>query len=325
MLKHEVKMTKQLVLEDRIKMEALLDADISISNIAKQLGRHRSTIHRERNREGVLTKEYSATIYQNQVKQNMMRNQKEKAPLSETIKVVEDKILNEQWSPEQISHWLIREGKQSISHTWIYKHVKEDKSQGGELHNHLRRGGSYSKGPKEYKGKIKNRVSIEERPDAVNQRTRLGDYEIDLIVGPKNKGAILTAVDRKSRKCCLGKLDGKTADGVRNKVISLLPDNTLTVTSDNGTEFSHHEKIASEKNLKYYFAHPYASYERGSIENLNGLIRQYIPKGQVFDAIDDERLKEIENKLNNRPRKVLGFLSPIEYVEKYSDVSQLRV
>ena len=125
-------------------------------------------------------------------------------PEEETIRRIEEKIVNEQWSPEQISGWLKLKHGILISHTWIYQHVEKDKNEGGELSNYMRRG-KYSFEPREYKGKIKDRITIDERPEIINQRKRLGDFEIYLIVGPKNKGAILTAVDRLSRRCIIKK------------------------------------------------------------------------------------------------------------------------
>jgi IS30 family transposase len=319
-------MTKHLTIEERIKMEALIGANISADKIATQLRRHRSTIYREISRSGVNLPSYSAYEYQKQARLNMSRNQDDKKPSKETIKIIEAKILNEQWSPEQISQWLSKERVASISHTWIYQYIKEDQVEGGELNNHLRRGiSSYRKGHKPYNGKIKNRVSIERRPDIINNRARCGDYEVDLIVGPKNHGAILTMIDRKSRECRIAKLDGKSAISVTKAVIKIVPTNVLSITSDNGNEFANHEQISLEKNLQYYFAHPYASYERGSIENLNGLIRQYIPKGTEFENVDEVTIKDIERKLNNRPRKVLDFLTPIEYTKKYEYESRLSV
>lgn len=315
-------MAQHLTIEERIKLEALLDADVSLNEISKQLGRHRTTIYRERRRVGVLSPKYTANKYQEQARRNMSRDQSSKGPSKDTIKIIEEKILNDQWSPEQISNWLRKHKQESPCHTWIYKHIRADKDQGGELHNNLRRG-NYLKGHKAYKGKIKNRISIEHRPEEINHRSRCGDYEIDLIVGPKNRGAILTIVDRLSRECRLEKLDGKSAESVTAAVISCLPENVLSVTSDNGSEFSNHEIISKTRALKYYFAHPYASYERGSIENLNGLVRQYIPKGKSFDTIDNNEVKIIESKLNDRPRKVLEFMTPLEYVKKHACVLRL--
>ena len=152
----------------------------------------------------------------------------------------------------------------------------------------------------------------------MQERSRLGDYEIDLIVGPKNKGAILTVVDRVSRECVIRKLANKSAPEVALVVSQAIKIGAHTITSDNGTEFTNHENIAKALNVQYFFATPYASYERGSIENLNGLIRQYVPKGKGFDNIEEDELNIIENKLNNRPRKVLDFLSPVEYRSNYN-------
>lgn len=249
---------------------------------------HRSTIYRELNRLGICDEQYNAELYHKQARQNMGR-QLEKTPSEKTILFINKKIVDEQWSPEQISNWLKLHDYQTVSHTWIYQHIARDKIDGGELHNHMRRG-NYSKGHKEYKGTIINRVSIEARPSIVNKRERLGDYEIDLIVGIKNKGAILSIIDRRSRKCILEKLDNKTSLSVCTKIIDSLDTKAQhihTITSDNGTEFTEHEMVSKKLNIDYYFAHPYASYERGSIENLNGLVRQYIPKGTDFINVNN--------------------------------------
>ena len=311
-------MSQHMSTEERIKIETLLSLGTSTKQIALYLGRHSSTIYRELHRPGICDKQYNAVAYHNQARQNMGRKL-EKSPSEEIILLVNKKILDEQWSPEQISNWLKLHDHESVSHTWIYQHIAQDKIAGGELHNHMRHG-KYSKGHREYKGTIINRVSIELRPSIVNKRDRLGDYEIDLIVDPKNKGAILSIIDRLSRECILEKLDDKTSLSACGKTIESLllqEKKPHTITSDNGTEFTDHELVSKELKIDYYFAHPYASYERGSIENLNGLVRQYIPKGTEFTNIENSVLKEIQNKLNNRPRKILGFLTPIEYTKKY--------
>ena len=311
-------MSQHMSTEERIKIETLLSLGTSTKQITLYLGRHRSTIYRELHRPGICDKQYNAVAYHNQARQNMGRKL-EKSPSEEIILLVNKKILDEQWSPEQISNWLKLHDHESVSHTWIYQHIAQDKIAGGELHNHMRHG-KYSKGHREYKGTIINRVSIELRPSIVNKRDRLGDYEIDLIVGPKNKGAILSIIDRLSRECILEKLDDKTSLSACGKTIESLllqEKKPHTITSDNGTEFTDHELVSKELKIDYYFAHPYASYERGSIESLNGLVRQYIPKGTEFTNIENSVLKEIQNKLNNRPRKILGFLTPIEYTKKY--------
>jgi IS30 family transposase len=314
-------MNKHLQKEERIKMQTLLDAGKSIDDISVYLNRHRSTIYREMNRAGIEQEGYSAELYHIQSRVNMIRNQNDNIPSESTIRIIEKLIIQEQWSPEQISNWLRIQGHETVSHSWIYQYIARDKAGGGELSNHLRRGGSYQKGPKEYRGKIPNRVPIEQRPEIVTKRTRLGDYEIDLIVGPKNKGSILTVVDRVSRECTIRKLANKSASELESIVSQAIKGDAHTITSDNGTEFTNHQSIAKSLNIQYFFANPYASYERGSIENLNGLIRQYIPKGKEFDDIEQNELDIIQNKLNNRPRKVLAFLSPIEYRDNYNVIN----
>jgi IS30 family transposase len=308
-------MLGNISLEERIKIQTLNDKGCKVVEIANYIGRHKSSIYRELSKTGT-DGQYDYRYAQELTSLNMIRNLNQ-GPATETIDIIENKILTEQWSPEQISGWLNLHHNIAISHTWIYSHIDSDRKAGGELSNHLRHG-KYTSEPKEYKGKIPDRVSIEKRPEIINERSRLGDFEIDLIVGPKNRGAILSIIDRLSRYCILHKLSGKTASEIEASVIKALDDyngEKHSITSDNGTEFTNHTAISKSLNIDYYFAHPYASYERGSIENLNGLIRQYIPKGTHFSDIEDGFVKNIEGKLNNRPRKVLGFMTPIEYNE----------
>ena len=178
------------------------------------------------------------------------------------------------------------------------------------------------------KEKLKNGTTIDQRPEIINERKRLGDFEIDLIVGPKNKGAILTVVDRLSRQCIIEKLGSKGSKEIKNILFNAFKNydgEKHSITSDNGSEFILHEEIAEELEIDYYFAHPYASYERGSIENLNGLIRQYIPKGTVFDDINQTYVKQIEEKLNSRSRKILNFMTPQEFYDRMRITTQSKL
>ena len=151
-----------------------------------------------------------------------------------------------------------------------------------------------------------------------NNRERIGDIETDLIVSPKNQGSsLVSSIDRKSRFCCLQKINNKTKELVSDTVVNSLRGigfDILSITTDNGTEFADHKIISEKLKTKYYFADPYSSYQRGSVEQLNGLVRRFIPKGTHIDSIDESIVKMVENKLNNRPREVLGWLSPIEYL-----------
>ena len=190
--------------------------------------------------------------------------------------------------------------------------------EGGALHTHLRfyhTGHKRAKYGAKYNGKIKDRVSISKRPDIVDEMTRIGDFEIDTIIGSNRKGAISTAVDRGSKLVKISSPTTKKADEVEEeikRILSPFKDKIETITSDNGFEFSNHKSISNSLDCDYYFCHPYSSWERGLNEYTNGLIRQYIPKGTSFKHITTEYIQEIEDKLNNRPRKSLNWKTPNE-------------
>ena len=204
-----------------------------------------------------------------------------------------------------------------------------DKHTGGDLHRHLRcqkkrrkRYGSY-----ERRGILKNRVSIDERPAIVDIRQRLGDWEVDTIIGKGHRHAIVSLVERKSRLALLRKVESKTAQAVTDAVIELmksLPIRTHTITADNGKEFADHDRIAKKLNTDVYFAHPYSSWERGTNENTNGLIRQYFPKKRSFVTITQQEIDFVMERLNNRPRKCLGFKSPNQVFFNHSSAVALR-
>jgi len=171
-----------------------------------------------------------------------------------------------------------------------------------------KRYGSY-----DHRGQIKGRVSIDERPAIVEARKRIGDWEIDTIIGKRHKGALLSLVDRKTKFTLIKKLPKRQADLVAQAAVDLLnPYKVYTITADNGQEFAHHEYIKAHLKTTVYFAHPYHAWERGLCENTNGLIRQYFPKGMSFDKITDEHVHIVMNRLNNRPRKTLGYKTPNE-------------
>jgi IS30 family transposase len=224
-------------------------------------------------------------------------------------------LLREEWSPEQISGWLAAEKQIKISHEWIYQAVIDDKSQKGDLHLHLRcqkqrkkRYGAYS-----CRGQIKERVSIDERPSIVDERSRIGDWEADTVIGRQGGEVLVTLVERKTRLSLIGLAINKTAQAVKETILALLRplmDQVKTLTYDNGKEFAYHKAISAALNSEAYFAHPYHSWERGLNENTNGLIRQYLPKKMDFKSVAEEDVRQIQNKLNNRPRKCLGFKTP---------------
>ena len=206
----------------------------------------------------------------------------------------------------------------SLHHETLYRLIYADKAAGGDLYKHLRvvskpyrkRYGSYDR-----RGKIKNRVDIDERPAEVAQRGRIGDWEGDTIMGKGRQSALLTMVERKTLYTVIIRLTGKHADLLAQAAIKgmkALKDQIETITFDNGLEFSEHENIARALDADIYFAHPYASWERGINENTNGLIRQYFPKGTDFNLVSDKEIQYVMDRLNNRPRKTRDCRSPNE-------------
>ncbi|MGZ4970570.1 MAG: IS30 family transposase, partial [Methylobacter sp.] len=203
-------------------------------------------------------------------------------------------------------------------HERIYQHIWTDKRNGGTLYQHLRHSHKKRKkryGSKDKRGQIRNRISIDERPEIVAQKTRIGDWEIDTVIGKNHQGALVTIVDRVSKFTLIKKVASKHAEVVTEATVSLLQpylDKTLTITADNGKEFAGHEKIKEQLNAVVYFAHPYSSWERGLNENTNGLIRHYFTKGSRFENITDDAVEAVMHKLNHRPRKTLNFKTPHE-------------
>jgi IS30 family transposase len=309
----------QLTQEQRYQIYALLKIGHNGTEIAKVLGIHKSTISRELRRNcgqrGYRPKQaHFLAIGRRYHRQVRIQ--------PETWKMIEDKLKLD-WSPEQISGWLNRVHAIHVSHEWIYQYILMDKRWGGQLFKHLRCKKKRRKryGGDDRRGQLPNRVSIEQRPAIVEQRQRMGDWEVDTIVGKRHHQAIVTLVERKSRLVLLRKVEQRTADLVSHAIIDLLQpvSNSLhTITADNGKEFAEHEKIARELNVNFFFAHTYAAWERGANENMNGLIRQYLPKKRDFTFVDETEVELIMDRVNNRPRKCLGFVSPLE---KFFDFS----
>jgi IS30 family transposase len=304
-----------LTIEERYLIHAHKTSGKMIPEIAQILGRNKTTVYRE------IGRNTGGRGYRpKQADQLASRRQSEKPKAikmtEETIALIDVKI-KEDWSPEQISGRLFNEEGISISPETIYQHILKDKAAGGVLHSHLRcqkkNKKRYGTKPSDKRGQIKNKVSIEERPQIVEDKTRKGDWEGDLIIGKNHKRALVTLADRKTKKVKIAIVDSKHAGPVSQAIIELLAGETkFTVTLDNGKEFAGHETIKDQTGAAVYFAHPYSSWERGLNENTNGLIRQYFPKGSCFEHITDEDVRRVENILNNRPRKTLGFLTPNE-------------
>ena len=304
----------QLTREQRYQIYALMKAGQNQSRIANLIGCHKSTISRElrRNRglKGYRPYQADELAYDRQIAAYRSRI------AWQTWEEVE-RLLRQDWSPEQITGRLKLEQQPTVSHECIYLYVYAEKRRGGTLHRHLR---SQKKQRKRYsgyirRGQIPNRISIDKRPQIVASKGRFGDWEADTIVGGRHKGGILSVVERKSKLTRLRKLASKGAAEMKDNAIALLAplaDKVHTITVDNGKEFCEHELIAAGLKARLFFAHPYASWERGLNENTNGLVRQYFPKKYEFAKITDQDLQQVEDLLNNRPRKTLGYRTPNE-------------
>jgi IS30 family transposase len=233
-----------------------------------------------------------------------------------------EQLLRQDWSPEQVSGWLAKEKRIRVSHERIYQYIERiyqyiyaDKARGSTLSKHLRcrkrrrkRYGSYDR-----RGRLPNCRSIEERPKIVDQRKRVGDWEADTIIGQNHQQAIHSLVERKSKLCFLKKVERNTAQAVEQAIEELLlpvAGRVKTITSDNGREFANHQSIEKKLQATFYFAHPFAAWERGTNENTNGLVRQYFPKGSDFSKITESDIQRVTARLNNRPRKRLNYRTP---------------
>jgi len=309
---------KQLTLQKRYQIWALLQQGYRQKEIAEQLGVHPSTISREirRNWDTHTDKyEYTTAHF------NAEHRHKSKPKYTVITLQIESYIrekLKAGWSPEQIAGRMKYEGVGSISHETIYQFIYRNKANRGRLYKYLRhRNKKYHKRCNYYqrRGIIIDRVMIEKRPKIVEKKKRIGDLEIDTVIGKDHIGALVTAVDRKSKFTLIKKVSSKHAEVVTSALIEMLePIKPVikTITSDNGKEFAYHKRVSQVLDTDFYFANPYHSWERGLNEHTNGLIRQYLPKKTDFTQISKEEIVTIQDKLNHRPRKVLNYRTPYE-------------
>lgn len=305
----------RLTLEHRYQIKALKDSGLSIRGIAKVILVSPSTVSRELKRTSKNYFPKSAQAHAEERRKLQGAKKKIKAALQLTI----DGCLEQQWSPEQISGRLKRDDIH-INYETIYKYIYSSKDTG--LFKHLRRKRKWRRTRREHENRStngfrRNQSWIEERPAVVEERKRLGDFERDLILGKESR--MLTIVDRVSKKTKIKKLPRHSSHETHFATLELLSGFKVhTITNDNGPEFSLHSLTAKELNAQIYFARPYCSWQRGTNENTNGLLRQYYPKGTDFNAISDEEIQKIEDRLNNRPRKSLGYLTPNEVHKRLS-------
>jgi IS30 family transposase len=300
----------------------LLKAGLTQAQISLNLGRHKSTISREVSRNSGLRgyRPRQACL----LAENRALNSRNARQITDADWLCVKSYLREQWSPEQIASEV------SMSHETIYRRVYADKAIGGDLYKSLRcqrkRRKRYA-GGRDRRGQILGRRPICERPRHIEERLQIGHWEGDTLIGKSHKHAIVSLVERKSGYAVLAKVEKKTADLVSTAIIKrLMPisERVQTLTFDNGKEFANHASIDKALGSTTYFADPYSSWQRGSNENLNGLIRQYIPKSRPLSTVTDNELEKIERLLNTRPRKRLGYKTPIEIFTSQLNCVALR-
>ncbi|MBK1854597.1 IS30 family transposase [Verrucomicrobiaceae bacterium 5K15] len=319
---------RHLSKEERCVIGALRMQRLSLRAIAQHLGRSPSTISREikrnsRSQDGRYRASHADSNY------NARKRWARRGSRFDwgEWKIVE-RCIRDEYSPEQTAGRLKREGTLSISHETIYLHIWRNKKLGGTLYTHLR--GSRKRrrkrwGRNDSRGRLPGKTMITERPDAANLRQEIGHWELDSVLGSiSGRHCISTVVDRMSGYLMIGKLEARTKSETNlrlSKLISRCEGRFKTITPDNGTEFHGYRELEQKHGVKFYFAHPYHSWERGTNENTNGLIRQYLPKRQSMHNLTQAKCNAIANKLNNRPRKRLGYLTPNEVFHGLSNVA----
>ncbi len=309
---------RQITPGERYMLAALRKQGLNQSQIATALGRHRSSISREIRRNSCqLDGRYRASKAQERTNGRRSRSRRNQRFTARDFAQVEE-LIRRQWSPEQVAGHLGRIGQLTISHETIYRHIWRDKREGGLLYAHLR--GARKRRRKRYgsydsRGRLAGKRLIGERPPEVETRREVGHWEIDTVMGMGSKDCIVSIVERKTGLLLIGKLEDRTTESLNRRVIHLIRrqgERFETVTADNGTEFHDYKGIEQRTGVTFYFATPHHAWERGSNENANGLIRQYLPKGASMEGLSQQQCNAIAGKLNTRPRKRLGFRTPLE-------------
>ena len=310
---------QQITSPERYIISALKIQGLSVREIADHLGRHRSTIYNElkRNSCHIIDGYYRPSKAHRRAVARRRRSRRNRHYTDADFSIVR-KLLRKQWSPEQIVGSLYENNQPCFSHETLYQYIWRDKAEGGTLWTHLRCAQKQRR--KRYRaydsrGRLANKRHISERPISVESRRILGHWEIDTVMGKGSLDCIVTLVERKTGFVQIGKLRNRTALSLNKKTIALIrrdPDAFKTITSDNGTEFHQYKMIEKQFNARFYFANPYHSWERGTNENTNGLIRQYLPKGTSMENLTQQQCNAIAHKLNTRPRKRLNFKTPEE-------------
>lgn len=327
-----MKKYKQLTIHQRYQIEALLETGISKSEIAEIIGVDPSTIYRELTRNiakrGRTAGSYIATNAQRRA-DIRHKSKPKQLLLTEQLKArIAGLLRYEKWSPELISKRLAIEDKACVSHETIYQWIWDTKkskkkadAKYSKLYKHLKHGSRRQKrgNAKDKRGAIKNRVGIDQRPDVIDYRERIGDIEVDLMMGSNHKSALLVMTDRATLITMMEKLSGKEAEEVYEKMEKRLTNFSSswvkTLTFDNGKEFAQHQKIGRLLNAKTYFTRPYTSQDKGTVENRIGVIRRFFPKKTDLRKVSGKRIKEVERLLNYRPIRKFNYNNPIEVLK----------
>ena len=308
---------RQITFEERYTLGLLRRQGLSSATIACILGRHRSTILREIRR----NRARSDGRYRAQLADWYARGRRSRSRRNRRFSAADwarvEALLRKDWSPEQVAGWLRRQGLLAISHETIYRYIWADKHDGGTLHGHLR--GARKKRRKRYgsyesRGRVAGKRPITTRPVIVEARAQLGHWEADTVLGP-GRPCILSMVERKTGYVLIGKLLARTTAEVNRRATQLIVRQrraVRTITADNGTEFHGYAALEQATGTRFYFATPHHAWERGTNENTNGLIRQYLPKGQNMARLKQHDCNAIARQLNRRPRKRLGYRTPEE-------------
>ncbi len=306
----------QLKDHQRHQIEAYLKSGKRKNFIAEALDVSGSTIYRECKRNSSPTGIYHGSKAHLSSTKRKQRYCNPRSFDTHKRKLIKEYLLQEQWSPKQLVGYGKIKQIPMVSHERIYQYIRDDKAAGGQYYKHLRHQLKHRKRPVGKPVTSKNRVSIDQRPECINNKERFGDWEVDTIIGRQQKGAMLTIVERTTGMLIIKKLPkGKQAKGLSKELINrMMPykKHILSISSDNGTEFADHQNIAKNLATKFYFAHPYCSWQRGLNEYTNKLIRQYILKKTAFDTLNDEQITQIQHKINRRPREKLNFKTPKE-------------
>ena len=317
--RRKVSYMSHVTVEQRYTIGVMLQQNYKQIEIAKAIGKDKSVVSREIKRNSDKRNgKYRSDLAQR--KRNCRQKERHRSTklTIEMVNLINAKLVKK-WSPEQITNRCRKEGIEMVSHERIYQHIIKDRDEGGELYKNLRRKKKYRSRLKisENRGKIKDQKSITERPIIVEEKTRFGDLEVDLVIGGNHKGALITINDRMTGFAKIKLIKSKNAKAIAKSIVKALEPfkpYLHTITSDNGKEFAEHKYISEKLNIDYYFAEPYSSWQRGANENFNGLLRQYFPKKSSFVELTWREVKIVEKELNNRPRKRLGYNTPEEEI-----------